>query len=901
MGGAVGAHHAFDGHSLFHSRFLLIGYGFMFRRRRCGAGYAFQSGLPQPQAQCVGHHAHGTEGHTGGGDHGIEQQVQRWIQHARRHRDAHAVIKERPEQVLPDVPQHGPGQLRRRGHVREAALHQHDIRRLNGDIGARADGKAHVRLHQRRGVIDAVAHHGHQPALLLQPGHAGGLVLGQHLRDHLIHPHLTGDGVGGPGIVAGQQHHAAAPLLQGGDGGGAVGLDGVRHGDKAQQTALFGKVQHRLAVIGPPARLRGKGGDIHALFLHIGGVSGIDGSVMEKGLHTAAGHGGEVRHITQGNVPLAGGLRYGPAERMLAGLLHAGRHAQQFLLRDIRSGKAVGETGLALGDGAGLVQHHRIHTAHQLQRLGGFDQNTVFRRLAGAYHDGHGRGKAQSAGAGDHQHGNAHRQAELHAHAAHQPPQQRREHRDGHDHRHEHAADLIGQPGDGRLTGGGLLHQLHDLGQGGVRPHTGGLQLQIAALIDGGGGDGIAHRLFHRQALAGDGGFVHGAAAGGDDAVHGDLAPLTHHHDITLTDVLRGNGNLRAVPLHHGTVRRQRQQGGDGVGGLALAALLQIFAHGHQRADHARRLKVQLRHTGHLPRRQTSHFDETVYQSRAGAQRHQRVHIGAAAEQLGKAHGEIASVQDQDGHAQHQLRQGVGQVAAGQEGGQRQAHHVAHTDIKQRHKIHNGPHQTAAHSAQGLLLCPAGILLFRIGRRLRAVAAVFHRRDDGLRRHLRRVVVHQHGAQHQVHRHGIHALQLADRLFHMGRAGRAGHAGHHKFFLHYAAPLLHQFLQRGHQFVDDPVVPLPDAVRHAGADMGGQQLLAEAVQRRGDGGHLHQNIRAVGVLLQHLPQAPHLSLNAAEAVGQAFLLLRGAVFRFVLAASAHVIYLLGVSLDSGII
>ena len=137
-------------------------------------------------------------------------------------------------------------------------------------------------------------------------------------------------------------------------GGGAVGLDGVRHGDEAQQTALFGKVQHRLAVIGPPARLRGKGGYIHALFLHIGGVSGIDGSVMEKGLHTAAGHGGEIRHITQGNAPLVGGLRYGAAERMLAGLLHAGRHAQQLLLRDLRRGcKRRGEAGGGGRDGHG--------------------------------------------------------------------------------------------------------------------------------------------------------------------------------------------------------------------------------------------------------------------------------------------------------------------------------------------------------------------------------------------------------------------------------------------------------------------------------------------------------------------------------------------------------------------
>lgn len=41
---------------------------------------------------------------------------------------------------------------------------------------------------------------------------------------------------------------------------------------------------------------------------------------------------------------------------------------------------------------------------------------------------------------------------------------------------------------------------------------------------------------------------------------------------------------------------------------------------------------------------------------------------------------------------------------------------------------------------------------------------------------------------------------------------------------------LHQLLQSGHQLVDDLVVPLPDAVGHAGADVLGEELLAEAVE-----------------------------------------------------------------------
>ena len=64
-----------------------------------------------------------------------------------------------------------------------------------------------------------------------------------------------------------------------------------------------------------------------------------------------------------------------------------------------------------------------------------------------------------------------------------------------------------------------------DLGEGGVSAHTGGTQLQITGTGDGGGGDGVAGDLLHRQALTGDGGLVYGGVAVGDDAVHGDTPP----------------------------------------------------------------------------------------------------------------------------------------------------------------------------------------------------------------------------------------------------------------------------------------------------------------------------------------------------------------------------------------
>ena len=71
-------------------------------------------------------------------------------------------------------------------------------------------------------------------------------------------------------------------------------------------------------------------------------------------------------------------------------------------------------------------------------------------------------------------------QAKADALAPRKVPQQRRRQSDTDDHRHKHGADAVRQPGDGRLGGGGLLHEPHDLRKGGIAAYPPSLQLQIA-------------------------------------------------------------------------------------------------------------------------------------------------------------------------------------------------------------------------------------------------------------------------------------------------------------------------------------------------------------------------------------------------------------------------------------
>ena len=66
----------------------------------------------------------------------------------------------------------------------------------------------------------------------------------------------------------------------------------------------------------------------------------------------------------------------------------------------------VGDDGLALRDGAGLVEHDGVDAVRRLKRFGGLDEDAVHRATTRADHDGRRRGETQRAGAADDENGN---------------------------------------------------------------------------------------------------------------------------------------------------------------------------------------------------------------------------------------------------------------------------------------------------------------------------------------------------------------------------------------------------------------------------------------------------------------------------------------------------------------
>ena len=112
---------------------------------------------------------------------------------------------------------------------------QREVGCLDGDVGARADGKPEVGLGQRGGVVDAVADHGHDLARILQPPDLGRLALGQHVGETSVDADFGGDGAGGALVVAGEQHRGEAERPQLSDRLAAGGLHPVGQGDQAQR------------------------------------------------------------------------------------------------------------------------------------------------------------------------------------------------------------------------------------------------------------------------------------------------------------------------------------------------------------------------------------------------------------------------------------------------------------------------------------------------------------------------------------------------------------------------------------------------------------------------------------------------------------------------------------------
>ena len=405
------------------------------------------AGLEKPQTQGIQHHADGAQTHGRRTEHGVQLPVQGRVEHACRQGDAKTVVTQGPEKIFLNIADNGAAQAHGSRHVPKIPLHEDDVSGFDGDVSPRSDSQPHVRPRQSRSVVDTVANHGNPAALFLQAADLLFLAVGKNLGDDSLNAGLLPDSLGCPGAVTGEHDYGKSQFFHFRHRLGAGGLYGIRRRDQAGYCLFIGKIKNGLALAGQLLRPEDGIQQADALLLHQLTVARKPAATFQYCFDAPAGNGAECLRLRQGQALFLCGPDYRLGQRVLRTALH-GRRKPQKLLRATAQRDEIGDLGRALGDGAGLVQHHGVHQVSGLQGLAGFDQDAVFCAFPRPHHDGSGCCQAQCAGTGNHQDRNADGDGKGCAVSKDQPDQ-RRYQGDSDDDGDKNAADPVRQLGYG--------------------------------------------------------------------------------------------------------------------------------------------------------------------------------------------------------------------------------------------------------------------------------------------------------------------------------------------------------------------------------------------------------------------------------------------------------------------
>ena len=473
------------------------------------------------------------------------------------------------------------------GDAPEVVIHDHHVGGFHGRIGAgAAHGKADVGLGQGRRIVDAVAGHGGGAMALTQFLDRRELVLGQQATAHLGDAGLAAHGLCRGNVVAREHHGHDAQLLKALYGVDRTGLDGVGHGEDAQDAVLIGQEGDRAA-------LRFVAGEF-ALQAGIGLLALLDQAVVaqhqalafDDAFYATAEQRLERVHVRHRTVEAG---RDGLGNRVVRARSQALGPAFRLRFGGWARWHERHELRLAFGQRAGLVQRDRFQVPGFLQVGAALDQDAAPGGGGQPADHRHRRGDDQRARAGDHQ------QHERLVDGRHPGPveQQRRQHR----HRQrqcEHGrgvdrGEAVHEALRGRAGALRFFDRMNDACERRIAGRCRHLELEFAVLVDGAREHQIARFLVHRNALARNRRLVDAAVALGHAAVERDALAGLDPGDGVQGDV-RG---LHALPasiglLDVGLVRCQVHQALDGVARPVHGACLDQFGDGVQRHDHGR-------------------------------------------------------------------------------------------------------------------------------------------------------------------------------------------------------------------------------------------------------------------------------------------------------------------------
>ena len=472
-----------------------------------------------------------------------------------------------------------------------------------------------------------------------------------------------------PLVVAGQHHYVNSQFFKFRDSLSAGFLFPVRHGNDAQQFFIFCKQQRGLACICQLVQFAGYRRNINARLFHQRHIARAKLTSVLFRLHTFAEKSNKIVHLRDGNLLFRCIFHHRACQGMTAAMLQSCRRGKQ--RREIRirfiGGTAkqnhIGDPGLSFRNGTRLIQHYRIQVMRCFQRFPGFDQDSVLRAFSGSHHNRHRRSQTQRAGAADDQYTDGTAESEFKTFAPKQPENAGCQCNE-HDHRYKYTGYFIRHAGNGGLAAAGFVHQPDNLTDRAVFPYPLGCKMNKPGFIDGGADDCISRLFFHRDALPGNGRFIHAGSAADDHPVCRNAFAGAHHDFIAFRQFFRRNDNFRAVPDDRSLFRRQVHQFFNGAGGAAFGTGFQPFAEGNQGDDHTSRFKIQI-HAVQIHQRRiavtqapadTVDGKNSVNQRGAGPYRHQRIHVGTAHGQTLKSADKKLFIDNQNGQYQDKFR-----------------------------------------------------------------------------------------------------------------------------------------------------------------------------------------------------------------------------------------------------
>ncbi len=283
----------------------------------------------------------------------------------------------------------------------EVALEERHAGALDGDVRPGAHGDADVGGGERRGVVDAVAGHGDDAAVVAEALHHLALAIWQHFGLDLVDAELARHGLGGGAVVAGEHDDADALGMKVGDRLRRRLLDRIGDGDDAGRLAIDRRPARRWRRPRASRPRSASGVDGDALAGEEAGIADDAGDAVDAALGALAGRAVEIGRLGEVQTAFARLPRRWPRRADARSRARGWRRGAAARSRRTRAAARLRSPRLALGQRAGLVDDERIDALHALQRRGILDQDAELGAAADADHDRHRRREAERAGAGD--------------------------------------------------------------------------------------------------------------------------------------------------------------------------------------------------------------------------------------------------------------------------------------------------------------------------------------------------------------------------------------------------------------------------------------------------------------------------------------------------------------------